>query len=1254
MQNRINIREPPGIFTTRGFVVAPIFAPDVENARDFFDAVRTARRMFAVGRLIQVVIPVPVQGTVKRMTILETHFRNFNAMNDVLRRYLGLVEGVEGSDNLVAPGEPAPIPDYQNFDLFYSAVNENDFRAGVRAADAQALGVVQLPRIAHNALNVRPLGIKPHYRQNTPWIFQAEDGSHDPRFQGDGKCGEVVCQALGLPPNALLNADAKWSLTHLQTVYKETYGRDLLVVNVHKDAPTWIDASLDQDGFQLKVPKTRKNPALLFSLSQRSVVPLEVDQPVVLWDGDQHVAMARIDRRFVDGPRLLLYPNYFERGGDFFFIRPKNADSVKDPFTDTTVIPSLPEKTLHPSWVAIRSAPHTWEMRKQFMKTSSTRYGYVFWDLETVNVPGGLTVPYCISWLVVDVELDEDDHPIFPTNFSDFEAHTEFYYGEDALDHFIGMILEASFGRNGFGSYRELVGVTFNGSNFDHILLFEAFMAKPRQEHNSYFYGDFSISKEFFQGSALSSLCVEGYFHIFDIARHLPGSLAANCDAFSCENTKLGDFDHEAVQAVFEREGFDGLRDYAGPDLLPVGDSPDNYPDGNYPKFMTHLQQYAKRDSASLAELFFRYRSQNPLKIPGKNKKQVKILPPLTNASESYRFWEEYSAGLAYDTLEEELPLSTDDYRMRLVKRDGKPVRTEDGELTYEQIKIAKIHDPLPLTFLKEVRETFPSIVAGRTQLFHIPQWTQEPCVSMDVKSLYPYVMCVKDVYYPAGQASFLPESLGPAYLRNLYHNDPRLGLWFVDVDQSCLPGKNLPYILASKIPYQHDEILEMYGLPRPQTETNDWHSDEVRRIWITSEEIRVLLKFGCEIYFRSAILFAGRIKSVDLFGNLATLMKVKNGEDAAKAEMKKVLKRVNNDKTHPDYLEAKSKYNPALRQNAKTASNSIFGKMLESFHPASLLPMDMQKYERIRSDIIHEKSRYEDVNVLYPFGNRVYARVRKNVLWDGFLDKQHPAQIGFYILAYARMFMYEYAYAPLGLDQCLYTDTDAIKTTKRAFEEKLKPLWASTLIPHWPETEAFEPRYATEHLYEDDCRCYGGFENELKDNGGLVTVAKKMWLIVPPGTTTLMENPNDSPNPDEMVYTKLDPDACKCGMKGVGKKDILLTNEQYELLTAGLANSGSLVWRTLCIHIFSDKSRTIANNLGEFYARLLYHQEAHVLRSNFQKHVSQHARNVTWGDTEKHVQNFSALTHRFSIASLRPSKNQEVRELVPEYYDFA
>jgi len=79
--------------------------------------------------------------------------------------------------------------------------------------------------------------------------------------------------------------------------------------------------------------------------------------------------------------------------------------------------------------------------------------------------------------------------------------------------------------------------------------------------------------------------------------------------------------------------------------------------------------------------------------------------------------------------------------------------------------------------------------IAGRVEMFNGVQHIKEKCASIDVCSLYPYVLAVKDVYYPSGKI---------IEAKNFKGYDV-IGFYWVSFYQTDLASKNLPNIYARK-----------------------------------------------------------------------------------------------------------------------------------------------------------------------------------------------------------------------------------------------------------------------------------------------------------------------------------------------------------------------------------------------------------------------------------------------------------------------
>ena len=1212
----MSLRRRAPLTGTRGFVIVPLVVDGEVTPRGFFDLVLKARRS-RPGNLVTVSVSANVDGVDRRIRMRGELFTagGLPLFLRTLRAMIAPREDEVGSASLISNGPVPTTPNFNLFELWFSATDVQNMNNSFDNA-RPAVRVPRLRLTRPGGLNPG-LGAKPQYvKKGIPWLIQAQDSSHNPlSFVDDGKCLERVISGLGLvgapPPHSSIKEQLEW----LTQAVLAKFGKPIAWVFPYKNFDeTELDPSYSAEEWYRSEYKNRlfepRHPGCLakyvFPFEINQLYPLDPENIPVIFDGDSHVALPVI-RECEDGySRFLPTPQFFKCGDNFYYISPKDTVSG-----------------IHPPWVegepdengcTISVLSDAWTIRPAYLFESEKRrlarkdpekttLGHLFFDFETIVTEEGKVQPYAVSWLIVEVD-SETFLPISPASPDEFLAQTHFYYGEDAAFQLLRQIVGAKSGQQGRKEFRKLVGVTFNGSNFDNSLLYEAFQTYMLHDVEPVISagGQFKITDPKVQGTSLCNFRVDGYFTLFDLRRHLGGSLAKNCKDFKNTIQKVGDFNHEAVQMVFSERGFEGLRDYVGEHLLPDGKGPEDYPDKNYPPFYEHLEKYTKADTAALAELYYSYRKVNlfPDLVP-------LLEPKMTLASETFAAWTNF------------------------IKTEVAPSRLKEGEVVSKE-NVYQLWERMPVELIKELRDT--SVVAGRVQLFHTPKWYKERCVSMDVKSLYPYVMCVKDVYYPCGshQHYKTAEIAKEQYERSV--SAGKLGLFKVTVDQSNLKRKDLPVILAAKTYKEDFEFYKREGIPLPIAERNNWHADVVNELWITSEEMRVLTKYHCRITVHEAVIWQDKIKSIELFGNLAHLMKVKNTEDRVKS--------------------AGGAFNAAKRTAAKLASNALFGKMLEGFHESSMESVTAERYEEIRADVLSGVGKYEYISAVYPFGKDVFAQTCKKVNDENFATRQRPVVIGFYILAYARMYMYEYAYSLLGRQNCYYTDTDAIKTSWSAFESKLLPVWRNTKIPHWPEAEEMEPLYKTDHIYEKECRCYGGFEDEFdeKPNGGIVTIAKKSWLKVPAGVTDLAvlkefylthpihEEADDSGEVYE--YASLPPSDCKVGLKGVGKNDILLTRKENDWLES--VSGDFPTWHRACASLFKNKERTVEKRFGELFARLLYGvNKAYVLRSTFLRHMTQLRRGVVYGDEERYVDKFAQMSHAYSVVTLDPKKNQEV-----------
>lgn len=1084
----------------------------------------------------------------------------FQAMIDV---NLIRDENNPGSDSFIVQGGADPIPNFSRFDVVFGGVS-NVTADPFASPSLFGEPFVILHRINPGNLNARPLTGSVKYPSNrAPWLFRAKDNSHDRRlYVDDGHCMDRVFGELKIPmPDNLENLSAEEVLREL---YGEllAIGKTLVVVHPWQDYAKYLDYDPDSFGTPegWKIIHRKKFPKSLTTVVSQNFQVIPKNAVVVLYDGDEHIALASININALGESRLVPVDNYYWGGINKLYYLHETVQARSQG------IPGTYKKGKY-EWVSDAWALYCiGKVRDEEFERFPN--AYCFFDFETVYGTNGLLFAYSVSYMFV--EVDANFQPVGGTLdevVRTFKDRCNFYPGSDSADHLVDVILRLKYrdlNLPGSQAFNQVVGVTFNGSKFDHFLLYRAFL--NYSSRTGIELTDIPhIEEPFWMGTSLVSFTVDKYFRLFDLRRHLAGSLDKCCKDFQTHNRKSSEDipDHEIIQHYYESFAnldLQALFNSRHEMMLPRGKSPDDYPDGLYPSFLESLSKYNDADVTSLAELFFRYRANNLVSCEVSNR----LSPPITLASETFSAWTEYA----------------------------KPRFNVEGCWLLQAWK------PLFHSLYVEIRST--SVVAGRTQCFHPPSFFKGPMVSMDVTSLYPYVMAIAPVYYPVGKHSMYTVAWSSDDTRTNFPKLERLGLFKVSVDQAHLQFEGLPYILASKNPF--DDLNSM--APR-----NDWHSPFINDMWITSEEMRVLLKFNCQVRVHKMLLWEGRIRSIDLFGNLADLMKTKNSED----EKKKAKS--------PDY-------NPARRQAAKLASNALYGKMMEGQHLDKRLVVDCDTYTQIQfdADVFGLQQKYTYCSAVYPYLDDMVVDVKLNAGHKKVRNKQRPMVIGFFILAYARMYMYEHTYSKLGIDGCLYTDTDAIKCSLEHFESTLKPYLASTEVPHWPEAEEFDPKFRNHPMYHPTSKVYGAFENELEpDNAGLWVIAKKMWACVPASGK---------------------PEDWKIGTKGVTKGDIILTKEQRDQLKAFQSNSQEFL--ALAKRLYRDKSNTVANNPDKFFRSLLEQGVAYILKSDIKKHVTQ-LRRVEWipGETPDHVlQHFSQLSQSFKVMALDPVANQEVTDL--------
>lgn len=525
--------------------------------------------------------------------------------------------------------------------------------------------------------------------------------------------------------------------------------------------------------------------------------------------------------------------------------------------------------------------------------------------------------------------------------------------------------------------------VGFNNASFDNYIMLDGILrSNKRAIYN------INISNELYAGNQLLNFKINGRHHFYDIHKHLVfGSLEKNCESFKVNCCAKKKFNHNFAQELYEKGE---LIDYINND--------------------PSLKEYNEYDVLATAVLLQRY------------KLAITEIPSIPSYMLDNQFTSIMTIGsLIWKTFENHSQtLKTEE--------DKKKQRGLFGKLPY-----------------KEYKDILKYKVAGRVEMFNGVQEINEKMISTDVCSLYPYVMAVKDVYYPAGQIKFVDE----------YQGDDELGFYYCDIDQSNLRANNLPLIYPKKT----------------ETENNWGHNEILQDYLIGNVSIKLLKDFGCNVVIKKGFTFERRERNCDLFRFLLDMMKAKNEQDTYNK---------NGDE----------RYNPALRETLKLLMNSLSGKVIEGLHTEKINGFE-SAYELSK---LCEKTK---VNMINSIGGRLY--VSYEIDEEDIIENQRPVFLGCYVYEYARDYMYRMSYSKIGLRNLVYTDTDASKFRERDFNNWCE--WINTnniQVPHWRDVEDYDERYRNHLIYDPNSKVFGSFEDELEgmigDNYKFYCLQKKSW----------------------------------------------------------------------------------------------------------------------------------------------------------------
>jgi hypothetical protein len=642
--------------------------------------------------------------------------------------------------------------------------------------------------------------------------------------------------------------------------------------------------------------------------------------------------------------------------------------------------------------------------KKRPLDDSNTKF--VFFDLECIIDEGEdcNSLPYSVSFAVLDI-IDLQKLEDLENNNNDNDRD-EFigrklknYMGFDCMNKFLSdveeiVILDRSSGEIDM----HYIFTSFNGAKYDNFMLLSAL---SRFRPNVADVERHTISHVEYHGNTISNIWFfDNTCTTFDLRRHLTvGNLFKLCKDFKiqyfCKKKDLISFFEIQSLYYYDKDDFiNNLCRKVGEDVL---------------------KSYNNYDILSLALLFFRYKNMM------------------------------YS----FDTIKEAHSLN------------------EKLHSVYMQVSLPSYLYKICKVFMKKNNVYFPSLtydqflfvkrgsIAARIQHFPFNHdgLIEEKIMSLDVTSMYPYVMFVSDqVNYPCGEI----------------RDDIQTAAWIINTNNILHTGDRaqLPFkgFYTVNINQQHliDNGKPVY-IPFHTKEGNEWDSTVAIKqndIVLCCTDIVNLVSYGCEVEFvlgGRCIWFTKTVNNFKVFGWLAEFMKKKNLED--------------------EYLaRGDDRYNNTSRYLCKLIPNSMSGKFNEGVHEDTSIILNKHMYN---SHILNKEIDEKTVEICGHLDMDTFiVSYKKNFEKIDQRNQFKPIYAGIEIYAKSRDFVYENLIYPLG-NKCLYTDTDAVKFKASDFHI-VEQILRTTVVPHNRIIEDFDGRYRSMCLYDPEGgKIFGGFVDE-------------------------------------------------------------------------------------------------------------------------------------------------------------------------------
>jgi len=792
------------------------------------------------------------------------------------------------------------------------------------------------------------------------------------------------------------------------------------------------------------------------------------------------------------------------------------------------------------------------ENKKTVDKLKISNDRYLFFDFETVTNwrQENINMPYSVSFL--DVSMDELQQLEIADKNNDRTALKSFtlitFSGFDCGKRLLQYILDAGAQIN-----YKLIG--FNSAKFDNFILLDE-CYKHYQKIGEDYDPHYIVNK-----GQILTMKINNRHSAFDLYKMAPmGSLSYMCECFKLNFKKVKGFDHADMQKRYKNN------------------------ENEFKAFIEdnkQLREYNEFDVVSLALLFKKLRDGFSEIHENDEDLYIEKFMTLGQLSKTRMMKEIRANDIQLPKFYEKVETYN-----KIARKYNMQIDTEKGDYhpncdIYNQ-SLETLYDAI-----KNNR------VGSRCDLFNGTQYIEKLIKSMDCCSLFPYVLCIMNVYYASG--NIIPVKK--------VEESKLITLWNVKINQT-----NVAVSL----------------IPKKSEAGNDWHYKGEIETLMSTDFIKYAISVGAKITYikdkagNYGYQFTDKVKGCEMFNFLLEFMKKKNEQDTFKA---------NKD----------AKYNPVQREVYKLSMNIIGGKMNQLINEMLTELLSEAEIKCIDPKKVNTINRRNDK----------FEVVHKKDMDDAIKKYNSPTYNGFLMYEYSRIYMHKYVYNMLPAKDGIYTDTDSYKMTKSMFKE-----WVDKVkdinVPHWKEIEEIDPRYKTAKIYNEGFKVFGSFEDEYKSHPNNLTIVnnKKDYITIDKDKYKQeLEMLNyDDPKSIERFDKELN-NYCHAHLKGVSMNDIIITDDIKNQLEEKMKKEcKNKIDCKGCVQgelfeMYNNGRNKIKYHLIEFFKQV--NDKKPVSLITFQiRRITRNSLECKIDETERYNTNIWKLQSVYTIKTIQPLKN--------------